>query len=128
MNDPTPLTRLSNVNLLVADVPRARDFYSRSFGLALDERRSAPPSMLLLASAGCTLSLKDRATEPEKVAGPGSVELGFETDQLDEVYARVRAFGVFTGEIVEQGFGRTFDAHDPDGHHLTVYTLRPENR
>ncbi|WP_264774732.1 hypothetical protein [Deinococcus aetherius] len=30
--------------------------------------------------------------------------------------------------IEDQGFGRTFDARNLDGHHLVVDSLSPENR
>lgn len=120
---------LSNVNLLVRDVGRARRFYAGAFGLVTDERRSAPPTMLIVGAGGCTLSLKDLATEdPAKRAGPGDIELGFETDDLDAVWAAVLAWGGEADPIVQLGFGRTFDARDPDGHHLSVYSLSPENR
>ncbi|MEW6422138.1 MAG: VOC family protein [Deinococcota bacterium] len=126
---PTSAARLSNVNLLVRDVARAQDFYTRAFGLELDLRRSAPPSMLILKAVGCTLSLKAVETEdPDKRAGPGSVELGFETEDLEAVHAALTELGAFVTPIQEQGFGRTFDARDLDGHHLVVYTLRLENR
>lgn len=120
--------RLNNINLLVNDVERSRRFYQEVFGLNLDERRSAAPAMLL-ETGGCSLSLKDRATEdPDKVAGPGDTELGFETDDLEAVHAALQGFGVPVTPILSLGFGRTFDAQDPDGHHLVVYTLSPENR
>lgn len=130
MTNPAPSAWLRNVNLLVADVDRARRFYAGVFGLPVDERRSAAPAMLILdTGGGATLSLKDRATEEAgKVAGPGDVELGFETDDLDAVHRALSAWGVPLTPIAEQGFGRTFDARDPDGHHLVVYTLAFENR
>lgn len=124
-----PRARLHNVNLLVADVQRSGQFYGEVLGLTLDARRSAPPAMLLLRGGALSLSLKDRATEaPYKLAGPGDVELGFEVDDPDALHAALRASGVPVGEVVEQGFGRTFDAQDPDGHHLVFYALKPENR
>ena len=120
---------LRNINLLVTDTERSRRFYEGVLGLTLDERRSALPAMVILQAPGdCTLSLKDVTTEePGKARGPGDVELGFETEALDEVHAAMTEFGVQVTPIVEQGFGRTFDAHDPDGHHVVVYTLRREN-
>lgn len=125
----TSAARLSNVNLLVRDVARARAFYERAFSLVMDARRSAPPHMLILAAPGCTLSLKAEETEdPAKREGPGSVELGFETEDLEGVHATLTQLGAFVTPIQEQGFGRTFDARDLDGHHLVVYTLSPENR
>ncbi|GGR15636.1 VOC family protein [Deinococcus ruber] len=126
---PAPTT-LSNLNLLVTNVEVSQRFYEQALGLTLDVRRSAPPAMLILQTAsGCSLSLKDAQTEAaEKRAGPGDIELGFETQDLDTVHAALQTFGVMVTEIQEQGFGRTFDARDPDGHHLVIYTLHPENR
>lgn len=121
--------RLGNVNLLVADVARAQHFYERAFGLVMDASRSAPPHMLILGAPGCTLSLKAAQTEDVgKRTGPGSVELGFETQELEAVHAALTELGAFVRAIEDQGFGRTFDARDLDGHHLVVYTLSPENR
>lgn len=125
MTTPRATVTLRNINLLVQDVDRSRRFYETVLGLVLDARRSVPPAMLILQTEGCTLSLKDRATEEaEKLAGPGDVELGFETADLDAVHVAMTAFSVTVTPITELGFGRTFDANDPDGHHLVVYTLR----
>ena len=124
----TPSARLTNVNLLVENVDRARAFYLGAFGLSVDERRSAPPHMLILGE-GVTISLKTADTEePGKARGPGDTELGFETDDLEAVRAAILAHGGQAGEIQSLGFGRTFDARDPDGHPLSVFTLSPENR
>ena len=121
--------RLSNINLLVQDTATSQRFYQEVFGLIADERRSAAPSMLILQGPGCTLGLKDRATEEaDKVSGPGDVELGFETADLDAVYRALGDWDVKRTPIQTLGFGRTFDAQDPDGHHLVVYTLSAENR
>ena len=124
-----PRTRLGNLNLLVSDVARSQRFYEEVFGLLTDQRRSAPPAMLILEASGCTLSLKDQATEESgKLAGPGDIELGFEADDLEAVHAALVAWGLAPGPVQSLGFGRTFDALDPDGHHLVVYTLSRENR
>lgn len=130
MTPPEPRATLHNINLLVSDPDLSRRFYQQVFGLRLDERRSAPPAMLILhGAAGTTLSLKARDTEDAgKLAGPGDTELGFATDDLEGCHAALAAFGVPASPIIQLGFGRTFDAQDPDGHHLAVYSLAPENR
>ncbi len=120
----TPSARLANVNLLVEDPERARAFSLGAFGLIMDERRSAPPHMLILGS-GVTLNFKTARTEEAgKARGPGDTELGFETPDLEGARDAVLALGGQAGPIREYGFGRSFDAHDPDGHPLSVYTLR----
>ncbi len=113
---------LKNVNLMVSDMARSLEFYRDVLGLVVDNR-SAPPSMYLLEAGGCKLSL-DTHTQGGAVAAVGGSELGFETEDVDGLWQRLKDWGAEVGEIREYSFGRSFDGKDPDGHGLTVYRSR----
>jgi len=113
---------LKNVNLMVSDMERSLEFYRDLLGLAVDDR-SAPPSMYLLEAGGCKLSL-DTHTQGGQVMAVGGSELGFETEDVDGLWQRLKDWGAEVGEIREYSFGRSFDGKDPDGHGLTVYRSR----
>ena len=114
--------RLSTVNLFVRNVPRAVDFYSQVFGLAVEDRMPADEGARLPAG-GTTLMLQSAAALGEPLERVGGVELGFEVDDLDAARERLAAWGVNPGPIETLSFGRSFNAVDPDGHRLAVYTL-----
>jgi catechol 2,3-dioxygenase-like lactoylglutathione lyase family enzyme len=113
---------LANVNLFVRSVPRSVDFYERVFGLAVSDRMPADEGARLPAGA-VTLMLQSAAALGESLAAVGGVELGFEVDDVDAARARLLAWGLPAGEVERLSYGRSFNAHDPDGHRLVVYHL-----
>ena len=116
--------RMSNINLLVRDVYASKQFYTTVLGLTEPEERDGPPTMALLYAGGCTLSLQDAEAIGRTPSASEGIELGFEVEDVDAAWRAMRAAGAnVLGEPVEQSFGRTFDARDPDGHRLVIFRL-----
>lgn len=120
-------TRINNINLLVRDVQAAKTFYTTVLGLAEPEERGGPPTMALLLAGGCTISLQDADAMGLAPAACEGIELGFEVEDVDAAWQAMQAAGAeVLGEPVDQSFGRTFDARDPDGHRLVIFHLKGE--
>ncbi|KPV47076.1 hypothetical protein SE17_42770 [Kouleothrix aurantiaca] len=119
--------RISNINLLVRDVQAAKTFYTTVLGLAEPDERGGPPTMALLLAGGCTISLQDAEAMGQAPAACEGIELGFEVEDVDAAWRAMRAAGVeVLGAPVDQSFGRTFDARDPDGHRLVIFHMKGE--
>lgn len=115
---------LTNVNLIVADMPRALAFYQELLGLSPDERQSAPPTFVVLRAGTSTLSIQDAAAAGETPgAGPG-IELGFEVEDLDGLAQHLAAGGYLDAPIQTMGWGRALSISDPEGHRLNLFTRR----
>jgi predicted enzyme related to lactoylglutathione lyase len=117
-------TTLGNINLFVSDIERTRRFYLDVVGLAEDEERSHAPSFYLLDAGGCTITLQDRSAPGAAFDSGNSIELGFAVDDLEGTRSHLQAWGARVSEIQQMGWGRGFDAVDPDGHRLTFYRMR----
>ncbi len=115
--------RLSTIDLSVSDITRSLEFYAKILELPIS-RESAPPSTMILEAEGCAISLHQTGTEGGRPVHPGSTELAFETDDLEGLRERLRVFGVEVGEVQTFGYGRAFEARDPDGYLLNVYEPR----
>lgn len=112
-----------NVDLAVSNVQRSLEFYTTVLDLH-DTPDSAPPSMLILSTGACSISLHQMGTQGGRPVQPGSTELGFETDDLEGARARFVTFGLEPGQVQSFGFGSSFDARDPDGYAISVYKMR----
>jgi len=109
---------LTHINLLVADVRRAKAFYQAVFGL--EELFWDGPSQVFLRTPGAqdTITLQER---PDAAGTVGSIDhFGFrlkDHSQLEQAIGEVLAAG---GSLVERGEhapGRPFAyVADPDGH------------
>ena len=119
--------RIRNINLLVRDVFAAKTFYTTVLGLAEPDERGGPPTMALLRAGDCTISLQDAAAMGLEPAACDGIELGFEVEDVDAAWRAMQAAGAeVLGEPVDQSFGRTFDARDPDGHRLVIFHMQHE--
>ncbi len=112
---------LSFVELAVADLPAAVQWYRDSLGLAVELEDAGRGFVLLHAGAG-RLALKHGRPEP------GSVVLTFEVDDLADALGRLEARGVFPetppGDSPE-GY-RSATVRDRDGYRLRLFQwLRP---
>jgi catechol 2,3-dioxygenase-like lactoylglutathione lyase family enzyme len=109
---------LTHINLLVADIHRAKAFYETVFGF--QEMFWAGPSLVFLKPPGTndSITLQEK---PESAAMAGNIDhFGFrlsDRNQLDQAVAEVVAAG---GALVERGEhepGRPYAyVADPDGH------------
>lgn len=95
----------------VADVEATRRFYA-GLGLRGDPVSGLDVWAQLDADAG-VLGIHDAAAS--KGRPPGTVELGFSTDEkLEDLAERLVADG-YEPHIVEENFGRSLRVTDPDG-------------
>jgi catechol 2,3-dioxygenase-like lactoylglutathione lyase family enzyme len=110
---------LTHINLLVADVARARVFYETVFGL--EEMFREGPGLVFMRPPGTrdTITLQQRADGAPSGAG-GIDHFGFrlaDANQLDRAVEEVVAAG---GALLERGEhepGRRYAyVADPDGH------------
>jgi len=109
---------LTHINLLVADIHRAKAFYETVFGF--EEMFWGGPALVFLKPPGTndSVTLQEK---PEGAAGAGNIDhFGFrlvDRSQLDQAIAEVVAAG---GALVERGEhepGRPYAyVADPDGH------------
>lgn len=95
----------------VADVEASRRFYE-GLGLRYESELSVPVWAQLSATAGA-VGLHDATAS--KGRSPGTVELGFATDELlEDLAARLDAAG-YDYELVGEDFGQSLRVVDPDG-------------
>lgn len=114
--------KLNNINLIVRDVQRSKDFYIEVLGLE-DTPRSSPPDFAVLDAGQVTLQLQ-QADGLGESPNPGSVELSFEVEDVAATLQKLRtakAQGVSKPKT--EPFGSMFDARDPDGYRLNFYAL-----
>lgn len=114
---------LATINLEVADPQRSKRFYIDALGMVENATRSQPPGFVYLESAGCALTL---ATPQEATAAEPSrtMELGFETNDLETLRTTFAACGVTGFRSQEMGWGEVLEGYDSDGHRVIVYRFR----
>jgi catechol 2,3-dioxygenase-like lactoylglutathione lyase family enzyme len=116
--------RLANVNLFVADTEKSKTFYTDLLGLEQDQKLSFPPTMIGIKAGVCTLNIQDAKSIGKTVTGNDGMELAFEVTDVDALHQKLKTANVQgLTDVMEQGYGRTFDAKDPDSYLLTFYTM-----
>ncbi|MFC4377753.1 VOC family protein [Nocardia halotolerans] len=106
----------------VADVPATRRFYE-GLGLVYRADGSVAVWAQLDAPAGA-LGIHDAAVS--KGRPPGTVELGFSTDEpLEDVAARLASDG-YEYTLVDEDFGRSIRVTDPDGVVIQIQEIDPD--
>lgn len=120
---------LGFVVLYVQDMNAARTFYTDVLGMTVLEAISSPTFVTLRPAGGSLVALQDKAAArfpPGQEAQPGTMELSFESDDVDATWQRWKARGVeIVSDPIDLSFGRYFMAKDPDGHYLSVYRFNP---
>jgi predicted enzyme related to lactoylglutathione lyase len=116
---------LGFVVLYVREMDKARAFYTQLLGMRVVEAVSGPTFVTLRPAGGSLIGLQDKAASvvpAGREEGPGSMELSFEVDDVDDTWRRWKEQGVELGtDPMDLPFGRYFLAKDPDGHYLSVY-------
>jgi catechol 2,3-dioxygenase-like lactoylglutathione lyase family enzyme len=111
--------RFNHVTLVVRELERSKAFYT---ALGLTQLVDAPPRYARFTFPGGdeTLSIE---VDPAAAGAPGSAQLFFECDALDETVAALKAKGlVFYQEPTDMFYGwREARLRDPDGHDLRLY-------
>ena len=107
----------------VADVAATRRFYA-GLGLDLDPTSASSAVWAQLNAGAGALGIHDAAAS--KGRAPGTVELGFVTDEhLEDLATRLTADG-YAPRIVDEDFGRSIRLTDPDGIELQIQEIDPE--
>jgi catechol 2,3-dioxygenase-like lactoylglutathione lyase family enzyme len=115
------MATFSVVMLVCADLARSRDFYRDVLGLPVLQDLPKRPVRFALAG-GATLSLHRKSDV--LAVRPGSLQLGFVVENVDEFVASCVAHGVpLFQDPYDEPFGRIAIIGDPDGYPLQVATL-----
>jgi catechol 2,3-dioxygenase-like lactoylglutathione lyase family enzyme len=124
--------KLGIIILSVRDLQQARAFYSQKLGQPVLAEMSNDHFIVVALSNGCLVGLSQLA--PGQSVQPGAVEIGLEVPDVDAAWRDWQALGL-TGTRTRPArgasvtspantdFGRSFDAHDPDGNPLSIYQL-----
>lgn len=119
-----PPIAIGHVSLRVADVPRASAFYTE-LGLRPVWQQ---PSMAILELGGGTHLMLFQAKRAPKAGAAHSFD--FMVADVDALRARLTDAGMETTEPAEDRVSghRWFQARDPDGHLLRIYSDHTEGR
>ena len=109
---------LTHINLLVADIGRAKSFYETVFGF--EEMFWDGPTLVFLRPPGCddTITLQEK---PDAAGLTGSIDhFGFRLTDKTELDQAIREVVEAGGALIERGEhepGRAYAyVADPDGH------------
>jgi catechol 2,3-dioxygenase-like lactoylglutathione lyase family enzyme len=115
------MAKFSVVMLVCSDLARSRDFYRDVLGLPVLQDLPKRPVRFSLAD-GAVLSLHRKSDV--LAVRPGSLQLGFTVENVDEFVADCVARGVpVFQDPYDEPFGRVAIVGDPDGYPLQVATL-----
>ena len=119
-----PPIAIGHVTLRVVDVARAATFYAE-LGLRPVWQQ---PSMAILELAGGTHLMLFQAKRAPKAGAVHSFD--FMVTEVEALHARLAAAGVQTTELAQDEVSehRWFQARDPDGHLLRIYSDHTEGR
>lgn len=120
---------IDHINLSVADLERAMDFYETVFGFRLAEdgrSRTEAPFVILSAGGRAYLALHENP-DTGKPSKPFVNHWGFVVGDLDWVRERIEALDVpiqdgdsATGGIRRWAHSRSIYVYDPDGHEIEL--------
>ena len=113
---------LGIIILSVRDLQQAREFYSHKLGQPVVPELSDDHFLVVALSNGGLVGLSQLPVG--KTVQPGAVEIGLEVPDVDITWREWQSQGL-TGmtDPADTDFGRSFDAHDPDGNPLSIYQL-----
>lgn len=119
--------QIGYVAVMVKDVARATEFYTRTFGLTPIPEMSEPGAFTSFKMAGGSmLGIVDTKRGLEVPDFPDAYELSFEVDDVEGAYRSWKAAGVqMVGEPHDMPFGRTFHLRTPDGHTIRIFQAAP---
>ena len=114
--------KLGIVILSVRSLEQSRDFYAHTLGQPVVPEMSDDHFLVVALANGGLLGLSQLPAGQS--VQPGAVEIGLEVPDVDTTWRAWRAQGL-TGMTnpADTDFGRSFDAHDPDGNPLSIYQL-----
>ena len=114
--------RMEGLTLAVKDVKRSVAFYGKKLGLKI-EIDSAPNFALVRVGPGASIGLLaarhavPKGTRPASKAQHAAIHVELSTDDLDELYRRLKERGIaFTEPPHDEAWERSAQARDPDGY------------
>ena len=118
--------KLELVQVPVADIDRAKDFYVEKLGFGADADATVSDELrfvqLTPPGSACSIALTRGAHQ----MAPGSLDgLQLVVDDADAAREELRARGVPVSEVQEFPWGRFVFFHDPDGNAWAVQQLHP---
>ncbi len=118
--------KLGIVILFVESPARSGAFYKKL--LQREPLEASETFCLFQLDNGVQLGLWSRYTaEPTVTSYPATCEICFSDEHVDKVYEAMLKEGIpMLQQITDMDFGRTFVAHDPDGHRIRIYKLHEE--
>jgi lactoylglutathione lyase len=116
---------LGFIVLYVQDMEKVKAFYRDILDMTVVEAVSSQTFVTLRPSGGSLLALQDKTASrlpPAREDQPGTIELSFEVDDIDDTWRRWKEKGVtMVTDPVDLSFGRYFLAQDPEGRYLSAY-------
>ena len=118
--------KLNHINLTVTDVPAAKAFLEKYFGMRMRDmggERENNNFALLLDDTGMALTLM-KAGHGTEVNYPGYFHIGFiqpSEQHVNDIYARLKADG-FDVQPPEQHHAWTFSVNAPGGFAVEILT------
>lgn len=120
------MARFAAAMLVCADLERSREFYRDVIGLH-EASDDLPDSIQFRLADGSTLSLHAKSTL--QTVRPGSMQLGFDVENVDEFVARAAARGVpVFQDPYDEPFGRAAIIGDPDGYPIQIASAPRKRR
>jgi len=111
----------SNVTVMVSDMNKSVDFYTKGLGLDLKQRWEDYYAMV--AAPGVIIGLHPAQKVNER---PNDISIGFSIDNLTQVEDRLKELRI-KYERAEDGGGYYFNFKDPDGTPLYFMQLKEGN-
>jgi catechol 2,3-dioxygenase-like lactoylglutathione lyase family enzyme len=115
--------QIGYVALMVKDVAKATEFYTKHLGLTPVPDQSQPGAFTSFAlERGTMLGVVSATTGLEVPGFSEPYEVSLEVDDVEAAYRGLEAAGVrIFSEPHDMPFGRTFHIRTPDGHTLRLY-------
>ena len=122
--------KLASINLETRNPLSSKRFYIEGFGLKENIQRSHGDGFVYLESEGADITIA--TPEIGDAAAPSTtMELGFETDDIEALRERIAAIATFPVEKKSMRWGDVVETRDFDGHRVVAYQFRqggPESK
>lgn len=116
-----------HVGIIVSDLARSTAFYAALGFEPVEEREMADKTLSFMRLGCLQIELFDYREKPPAAVrpdrAPGFRHLAFETDDIDDAYARLRAAGIIGDDIAIRelpGGWRLLFFDDPDGMEIEI--------
>ena len=108
--------------LFVEDLEKSKDFYVNKLGLEIMADLSSYGFVSFKLDGASSFALQDiKIHEGDYQGRPGSAEVGFEVDNVEEIWQELKNKDVKISEIEKKPFGRVFYLKDLEGHNISIY-------